>query len=111
MVYSRLDQIFHALADPTRRGMLAELALGERSVSALAQPFAMTLPGATKHLRTLEEAGLVTRRKLGRTHICTLVPEPLAEAQQWLRQWEQFWDARLDTLERMLSESDQSKGA
>lgn len=99
----RLDATFHALADPTRRGMLASLALGEKSIGALAEPFAMSFAGASKHVRVLEDAGLVARRKAGRMQLCRLVPEPLAEAEQWLKQWEGFWSDRLDRLEALLA--------
>lgn len=108
MVENRLDTVFHALADPTRRGMLASLALGEKSIGALAEPFAMTFAGASKHVKVLEEAGLIDRRKVGRTHLCTLRAEPLAEAEQWLRQWEKFWTVRLDRLQALV-ESDKNK--
>ena len=93
---------FHALADPTRRGMLAALALGEKSIGELARPYAMSLAGASKHVQVLERAGLIARRKSGRAQICTLRPEPLAEANQWLQQWARFWSARLDGLETLL---------
>jgi DNA-binding transcriptional ArsR family regulator len=99
MVEHRLDTVFHALADPTRRGMLARLALGATSVGDLAEPFSMSLAGASKHLKVLEGAGLVARKKTGRTHLCSLNAGPLAEAEQWLRQWEKFWTVRLDRLE------------
>jgi DNA-binding transcriptional ArsR family regulator len=99
MVDNRLDTVFHALADPTRRGMLARLALGETSVGELAEPFSMTLAGASKHVKVLEQAGLVARRKHGRMHYCSLEAEPLAEAERWLKQWERFWTVRLDRLE------------
>jgi DNA-binding transcriptional ArsR family regulator len=102
MVEERLDAAFHALADPTRRGMLASLALGEKSVGELAAPFAMSFAGASKHVKVLEGAGLVARRKVGRTQLCTLKPEPLAEAEQWLRQWERFWTANLDRLQALV---------
>jgi DNA-binding transcriptional ArsR family regulator len=102
MVENRLDTVFRALADPTRRGMLANLALGERSVGELAEPFAMSFAGASKHVRVLEDAGLLARRRVGRTHLCSLNPEPLAEAEQWLRQWEKFWTLRLDRLEALV---------
>jgi DNA-binding transcriptional ArsR family regulator len=110
MVAYRLDATFHALADPTRRGMLADLALGEKSMGQLAQPFSMTLAGAAKHVRVLEGAGLVVRRKVGRTQFCKLQPDPLAEAQVWMRQWEQFWTARLDTLESLLANAKMLEG-
>jgi DNA-binding transcriptional ArsR family regulator len=108
MVENRLDTVFHALADPTRRGMLASLALGEKSVGQLAEPFAMTLAGASKHVKVLEEAGLLSRRKAGRTHVIRLEAGPLAEAERWLRQWEKFWNVRLDRLQALV-ESDKSK--
>ncbi|MCR5870394.1 MULTISPECIES: helix-turn-helix transcriptional regulator [unclassified Sphingomonas] len=100
----RLDATFHALADPTRRGMLATLAQGEKSIGELAQPYAMTLAGASKHVQVLERAGLVVRRRDGRTHRCALNPAPLAEANQWLQQWADFWNARLDQLEILLAD-------
>lgn len=93
---------FHALADPTRRGMLASLALGEKSIGELGEPFAMTFAGASKHVKVLEEAGLVGRRKVGRTHIIRLEAKPLEEAERWLRQWERFWTLRLDRLEALI---------
>ncbi|RYD96266.1 MAG: ArsR family transcriptional regulator [Sphingomonadales bacterium] len=106
MVEQRLDATFRALADPTRRGMLAQLARGEQSIGALAEPFAMSFAGASKHLKVLEDAGLVARRKAGRSHLCSLRAGPLGEADQWLRQWEQFWNGRLDRLEALLGESE-----
>ncbi|MCC6919595.1 MAG: helix-turn-helix transcriptional regulator [Alphaproteobacteria bacterium] len=99
---AHLDQVFHALSDPTRRGMLRTLAGGERSISDLAAPFAMTLAGASKHLRMLEEARLVRREKRGRTHFCRLEPRALAEADEWLAFYRHFWSARLDALEAEL---------
>ena len=99
MVDNRLDTVFHALADPTRRGMLAQLALGETSVGELAEPYRMSLAGASKHVKVLEQAGLVARKKIGRTHLCSLNARPLEEAERWLRQWEKFWNVRLDRLE------------
>ena len=98
----RLDAIFAALADPTRRGMLASLALGERSIGELAAPYAMSFAGASKHVQALERAGLVERRKSGRQQLCRLRAEPLREADAWLRQWEEFWTVRLDALEALL---------
>lgn len=98
-----LDRVFQALADPTRRRMLRRLADGERSIGELAAPFAMSFAGASKHVRILERAGLVRRTVRGRTHRCRLVPEPLGEAQAWLRFYERFWAERLDDLARELS--------
>ena len=104
----RLDATFHALSDATRRGMLATLAGGERSIGELAQPYAMSFAGASKHVKVLETAGLVARRKVGRTQLCRLQPERLAEADGWLRQWEKFWTVRLDRLEALI-EADRSQ--
>jgi DNA-binding transcriptional ArsR family regulator len=102
MVENRLDTTFQALSDPTRRGMLASLALGERSIGELGEPFAMSFAGAAKHVKVLESAGLIDRRKDGRKQICSLRAEPLAEAERWLKQWEQFWTVRLDRLEALI---------
>ena len=108
MVENRLDTVFHALADPTRRGMLASLALGEKSIGELAEPFKMTLAGASKHVKVLEDAGLLARRKIGRTHLIRIEAKPLEEAERWLRQWERFWNVRLDRLEALI-ETDKDK--
>ena len=81
----QLDGVFHALSDPTRREMLAALARGERSVGELAAPFEISLAAASKHIRTLERAGLLRREVQGRTHRCTLEAAPLAQAAAWLR--------------------------
>lgn len=99
----RLDATFHALADPTRRAMLASLAAGERSIGELAAPHAMSFAGASKHVQALERAGLVERRKAGRQQLCRLKAAPLKEANAWLRQWEQFWNTRLDVLEAIIN--------
>jgi DNA-binding transcriptional ArsR family regulator len=106
----RLDSIFHALGDPTRRGMLASLALGGKSVGELAEPFPMSLVAASKHTRVLEEAGLVRREVRGRTHVCSLEAEPLADAERWLRQWERFWSIRLDHLQELVEGHKKKKG-
>ena len=108
MVENRLDVTFRALADPTRRGMLASLALGDKSVGELGAPFHMTFAGAAKHVKVLESAGLIARRRAGRRRICTLKPEPLKEAEDWLRQWEKFWSVRLDRLQALV-EADRSE--
>lgn len=86
--------------------MLASLALGEKSVSALAEPYAMSFAGAAKHVAVLERAGLVERRKAGRQQLCRLRAEPLREAENWLKQWEDFWNVRLDALETALKEAE-----
>jgi len=109
MVEKRLDATFHALADPTRRGMLATLALGEKSIGELAEPYAMSFAGAAKHVKVLEGAGLVARRKVGRTQICRLAAAPLAEADAWLRQWEKFWTVRLDRLDALIKAEKEGK--
>ena len=108
MVEERLDITFSALADPTRRGMLASLALGEKSIGELAEPFAMTFAGASKHVKVLEDAGLIARRKVGRTHLISIDAKPLEEAERWMRQWEKFWNLRLDRLQALV-ESGQDK--
>jgi len=95
----RLDRTFAALADPTRRALLARLErVNEESVSALAEPFEMTLPAVMKHLTLLEEAGLVARSKQGRVVTCRLTPKPLEEALRWLDHHQRFWSTSLDRL-------------
>ncbi|TCR91146.1 ArsR family transcriptional regulator [Rhizobium sp. BK376] len=101
-----MDSIFHALSDATRREMLHELADGERTVGQLAEPFAISLAAASKHIKVLEGAGLIRREIRGRTHLCRLEPGPLASAHQWLGFYERFWTGRLDVLERLLREED-----
>ncbi len=108
--YQTLSAVFHALGDGTRRQMLAELAKGERTVSQLAEPYSMSLAAASKHIKALENAGLIHRQVLGRTHICRLQPEPLASAHQWLRHYEQFWTQRLDVLDQLLREEGEKRG-
>ncbi|MBP1853572.1 ArsR/SmtB family transcription factor [Rhizobium halophytocola] len=102
----QLDTVFHALGDATRRDMLRRLSAGERTVSQLAAPFDMSLAAASKHIKVLEGAGLIRREVQGRTHMCRLEPGPLASAHEWLRHYEQFWNSRLDTLERLLRDDD-----
>ncbi|PZV39474.1 ArsR/SmtB family transcription factor [Mesorhizobium kowhaii] len=106
-----MDQVFHALGDATRRQMLRELASGGRTVSQLAEPFAMSLAAASKHIKVLENAGLIRREVLGRTHVCHLEPGPLASAHEWLGAYSRFWTGRLDILERLLREDDARKSA
>ena len=105
----QMNAVFHALGDATRRTMLRDLARGERTVSELAQPFAMSLAAASKHIRVLEHAGLIRREVRGRTHICRLDPGPLASAHEWLSFYERFWTSRLDELERLLRDEDAAK--
>jgi DNA-binding transcriptional ArsR family regulator len=101
-----MNSVFHALGDATRRQMLRDLAIGERTVSELAQPFAMSLAAASKHIRVLEGAGLIRREVRGRTHVCWLDPGPLASAHEWLGFYERFWTSRLDLLEQLLRDED-----
>jgi DNA-binding transcriptional ArsR family regulator len=104
-----LDAVFHALADPTRRAMLGQLAERELTIGELATPFEMSFAGASKHLRVLEKAGLVTRTIKGRSHLCRLEAARLAEAEAWLRRYERFWNAKLDSLEALLRAEDEAK--
>lgn len=106
---SPLDTVFHALGDATRRRMLADLARGERTVSQLAEPFAISLAAASKHIKVLEKAGMIRREVRGRTHLCRLDPGPLAGAHEWLKHYERFWTSRLDALDRLLREEDARK--
>jgi DNA-binding transcriptional ArsR family regulator len=106
-----LSPVFHALGDPTRRRMLRELAAGERTVGELAQPFAISLAAASKHIKVLEGAGLIRREVRGRTHFCRLDPGPLESAHEWLGFYERFWTDRLDVLDRLLREEDEQKSA
>lgn len=105
----QLDIVFRALGDATRRRMLRALARGERTVGQLAEPFAISLAAASKHIKALEHAGLIRREVRGRTHLCRLDPTPLASAHQWLSDYQDFWDSRLDVLERLLREEDANR--
>ena len=104
-----MNSVFHALGDATRRHMLRDLAGGERTVSQLAEPFAISLAAASKHIKVLENAGLIRREVRGRTHLCRLDPGPLASAHEWLGFYERFWTSRLDVLEQLLRAEDASK--
>jgi DNA-binding transcriptional ArsR family regulator len=99
---SRLDRTFAALADPTRRSILANLAEGEHCVTDLAKPHRMSLPAISKHLRVLEKAGLVRRQRRGRVHQLALEAKPMAEAQEWIAEYRKFWEASLDRLDTYL---------
>ena len=108
MVYfpAQLDRTFAALSDPTRRALLARLEAEDSvSVSDLAKPFAMSLPAIMKHLDVLTDAGLVTRKKTGRTVACRLRAQPMQEAMKWLGKYERFWSERLDRLAAYLEEN------
>lgn len=99
----RLDRTLTALADPTRRAILRELARGETRVTDLARPFEISLNSVSKHIRVLERAGLVTRRRAGREHWLAFNRQPLDEAAAWIEAQRTFWNNRLDLLERELS--------
>jgi len=100
-----LDRTFSALADPTRRSILARLAEGEASVTELAAPFAMSLPAVSKHLKVLERAGLVARGRRAQWRPCRLEPAPLQEASEWLEAYRGLWEERLDRLDRFLRDA------
>jgi DNA-binding transcriptional ArsR family regulator len=104
MVSEQLDRTFAALADPTRRAILARLAQGETSVKDLAQPFSMSAPAVTKHLKVLENAGLIERGKQAQWRPCRLNAEPLKQANNWLEEYRQFWEQSFDRLEAYLAE-------
>ncbi|MBK7657773.1 MAG: helix-turn-helix transcriptional regulator [Betaproteobacteria bacterium] len=99
-----LSATFSALADPTRRAILARLASGEASVTELAGPFAMSLPAVTKHLKVLEKAGLISRGREAQFRPCRLEPAPLGDATAWIDTYRRLWEERLDGLERYLRE-------
>jgi DNA-binding transcriptional ArsR family regulator len=99
-----LDATFGALADPTRRAILAALTQGQASVTELARPHRMSLPAVMKHLSVLQKAGLVTQRKVGRSRRCRLVARPLENAEAWISQYRAFWDKQFDSLDRYLTE-------
>jgi len=101
---NRLDTTFAALADPTRRAILARLASGEASVAELAKPFSMTQPAISKHLRVLERAGLISRGRDAQRRPRKLEAKPLAEANQWLERYRQFWEENFQRLDALLDE-------
>lgn len=100
-----LNRVFHALADPTRRAILARLADGESTVGELAEPFEMSLPAVSKHLKVLRHAGLLQRRRDGRIRRCQLDPLPLSAAADWIENYRGFWEAQFDQLDRYLRET------
>ncbi len=100
----RLDATFSALADPTRRAILARLASGETSVSELAEPFAMSMPAISKHLKVLQRAGLIERSREAQWRPCRLAPAPLKDASEWLDRYRRFWEESFDRLEDYLRE-------
>ena len=104
MELSRLDAVFAALADPTRRAILARLASGEAGVMELAKPFAMTQPAISKHLRVLERAGLISRGRDAQRRPCRIEARPLAEANEWLERYRQFWEGSFERLDALLEQ-------
>lgn len=104
MVSDHLTATFAALADPTRRAILARLASGESSVTELAEPFEMSLPAVSKHLKVLERAGLITRRRKAQWRPCRIEARPLKDATQWLEHYRRFWDDSFDRLDEYLGE-------
>jgi DNA-binding transcriptional ArsR family regulator len=102
----RLDRLFHALSDRTRRALLRRLEAGPAMVTELAEPFRMSLPAVSKHLRVLEAAALIERRIDGRVHRCSLNAAPLAEAERWLGHYRLFWQDRLAALARYVEDDE-----
>src|SRR3954466_14328339 len=102
MLGGQLDTTFAALSDPTRRAIVERLADGEASVTQLAAPFAMILPAVSKHLKVLENAGLISRGRRAQWRPCRLEPEPLKEASDWLQEYRRLWEERLDRLDEYL---------
>lgn len=105
-----LNRTFAALADPTRRQILAHLARGDRRVTDLARPHDMSLPAVSKHLRVLENAGLLRRRRYGRVHEMQLNAEPLKKAAQWVEEYRKFWEGSLDRLAAYLEKTNKAGG-
>ena len=97
-----LDLVFFALSDPTRRGMLAQLAAGETNVGSLAAPYEISQPAASKHLRVLERAGLIQRRREGREHRIKIDPRPIDDASMWIGRYAQFWREQFDAVDAYL---------
>ena len=110
MVENELNQVFHALADPTRRAILSRLAAGETTVGELSRPFPLTFAAVSKHLGVLERAGLVTRESRGRERVCWIKPAKLDNARTWLERHQRFWNDRLDALESLVAESGKPAG-
>lgn len=107
----RLDRVFHAIADRTRRALLGRLARGPAMVTELAAPFAMSLPAVSKHLKVLERAGLVQRSIVGRVHRCALDALVLRDAESWIEQYSVFWEGTLDSLVRYVERGEAKRGA
>jgi DNA-binding transcriptional ArsR family regulator len=111
MTSDQLDSTFAALADPTRRAILARLADGEATVSELAEPFTVSLPSISRHLKVLERAGLVIRGRTAQYRPCRLKPQPLGEAAQWLERYRLLWEGSFDRLDEHLREMRKDDGS
>ena len=109
MIPDRLSSTFAALADPTRRAILARLATGEASVTELAQPFAISLPAVSKHVKVLEHAGLIARRRDAQWRRCRLEPRPLSDVADWVGRYREFWEESFDRLDGYLKELQQKE--
>ena len=106
---TNLNRTFAALADPTRRRILAHLARGDRCVTDLARPHAMSLPAVSKHLRVLEKAGLLRRRRYGRVHQLKLEAKPMQQAAEWVEEYRKFWEGSLDRLAAYLEKTNKAR--
>ncbi len=109
-VSDSLDATFSAIADPTRRAILARLACGEASVGELAEPFVISLPAISRHLKVLETANLIARKKDGQWRRCRLAPEPLQEASDWIETYRRFWEEQFDQLAEYLDRTAPDRG-
>lgn len=107
---ARLDAVFTALADPTRRAIIERLSQGEARVTEVAEPFAISLNAVSKHIRVLEASGLIEREKKGRDHFLSINPRSLDEADGWIDQMRLFWETRLDDMERVLHSLNKDQG-
>ena len=103
-----LDRTFGALADPTRRRILAALARGDRTVGEIARPFRISLPAVSRHIRVLRRAGLLTQMRRGRDRQCRLVAQPFHDVSQWIEQYRRFWSGQLDSLEQFLTQNSEA---
>lgn len=104
---AQLDSVFHALADTTRRAILRDIAAREKTVSEIAKPYRMSLAAVSKHLKVLEGADLIERRKAGSFQYVRLNPKPLRTAEQWLTHYEKFWNRQLDALQQFIEEGEE----
>jgi DNA-binding transcriptional ArsR family regulator len=109
MVMETLDTAYSALADPTRRAILARLARGEATVGEIAEPFPISGPAISRHLKVLEQARLIARSRRGQSHVCRLNPEGLKSAQEWLDHYRAFWTGAFDRLDAHLKKNPEKK--